>query len=89
MTLPRDGSRWRVPCMPRRTGHGGPIKVLADVASIGIGKSTLRKYLEQAASVTHIYTLQFLCISVLYMVIGDNYQAVVWFVEVLVSRINE
>jgi hypothetical protein len=31
--------------------------------------------------------LQFLCISVLYMVIGDNYQAVVsWFVEVLVSR---
>jgi hypothetical protein len=30
--------------------------------------------------------LLFLCISVLYMVIGDNYQAVVWFVEVLVSR---
>ena len=30
--------------------------------------------------------LLFLCISVLYMVIGDNYQAAVWFVEVLVSR---
>ena len=80
--------RFKVACALYATGHGGPIKVLADVASIGIGKSTLRKYLEQA-SVTHIYTLQFLCISVLYMIIGDNYQAVVWFVEVLVSRINE
>ena len=52
--------RFKVACALYATGHGGPIKVLADVASIGIGKSTLRKYLEQA-SVTHIYSF---CVSV-------------------------
>ena len=35
---------------------------------------------------TNMSYLLFLCISVLYMVIGDNYQVAVWFVEVLVSR---
>ena len=39
--------RFKVACALYATGHGGPIKVLADVASIG--KSTLLKYLEQYA----------------------------------------
>ena len=39
--------RYKVACALYATGQGGPIKVLADAASIG--KSTLRKYLEQYA----------------------------------------
>ena len=49
--------RFKVACALYATGHGGPIKVLADVASIG--KSTLRKYLEQAS--VHMYSF---CVSV-------------------------
>ena len=48
--------RFKVACALYATGHGGPIKVLADSASIG--KSTLRKYLEH---VSHIYNF---CVSV-------------------------
>ena len=39
--------RYKVACALYAMGQGGPIKVLADAASIG--KSTLRKYLEQYA----------------------------------------
>ena len=47
-------ARYKLACALYATGQGGPIKVLADAASIG--PSTLRKYLEQFADscTTHL-----------------------------------
>ena len=52
--LDPPSSRFKVAVALYSTGQGGPIKVLADVASIGV--STLRKYLEQYADActTHL-----------------------------------
>ena len=57
----------------------------ADCRAVSRSRAVLYRVLSRSRDRSHIYCF---CVSVstVYMVIGDNYQVAVWFVEVLVSR---